>query len=116
MDDWLNLPPPSMLEQITTATQNIGFGMASDHLTGSLLRTLAASKANGAFLELGTGTGISTAWILDGMNANSTALFWLLRTIEQFIFFSLRQKLSIVLTILFAMGSVLYFLIFMISL
>lgn len=45
--------------------------MASEPLTGSLLRTLAATKPAGAFLELGTGTGLSTAWILAGMDQNS---------------------------------------------
>ena len=48
--------------------------MASDPLTCSLLRTLAASKPAGKFLELGTGTGLSTAWILDGMDNASTLL------------------------------------------
>jgi len=33
-----------------------------------LLRTLAASKPAGIFLELGTGTGVATAWLLDGMD------------------------------------------------
>ncbi len=46
--------------------------MPSDILTCSLLRTLAASKPAGKFLELGTGTGLSTSWILDGMDENST--------------------------------------------
>lgn len=50
----------------------MGFGMASDPLTCSFLRTLAASKPCGAFLELGTGTGLSTAWLLDGMDGLST--------------------------------------------
>ncbi|MEP7285163.1 MAG: class I SAM-dependent methyltransferase [Chloroflexota bacterium] len=45
--------------------------MASEPLTGALLRTLAASKPNGEFLEIGTGTGIGTCWILDGMDAQS---------------------------------------------
>jgi predicted O-methyltransferase YrrM len=36
-----------------------------------LLRTLAASKPSGNFLELGTGTGVSTGWILEGMDKNS---------------------------------------------
>jgi predicted O-methyltransferase YrrM len=45
--------------------------MASDLQTGSLLSTLAASKAAGRFLELGTGTGLSTACILSGMDASS---------------------------------------------
>lgn len=42
--------------------------MASDRLTGSLLRSLAASKPGGSFLELGTGTGLSTSWLLHGMD------------------------------------------------
>ena len=46
--------------------------MASDILTCSLLRTLAASKPGGKFLELGTGTGLSASWILDGMDIGST--------------------------------------------
>ena len=45
--------------------------MASDHLTGSLLRTLAASKPKGKLLELGTGTGLATAWLLSGMARES---------------------------------------------
>lgn len=36
-----------------------------------LLATLAASKPRGRFLELGTGTGISAAWLLDGMDPDS---------------------------------------------
>jgi hypothetical protein len=36
--------------------------------TGLFLRTLAASKPAGRFLELGTGTGVATAWLLDGMD------------------------------------------------
>jgi predicted O-methyltransferase YrrM len=46
--------------------------MASEPLVGALLRALAASKPGGNFLELGTGTGIATAWLLDGMDAKST--------------------------------------------
>ena len=45
--------------------------MASEPQTGSLLRTLAASKPSGRFLELGTGTGVGTAWLLAGMDAGS---------------------------------------------
>lgn len=48
--------------------------MACEPLTGVLLRTLAASKPGGRFLEIGTGTGIGTCWILDGMDAASTLL------------------------------------------
>jgi len=48
--------------------------MASDLLTGRLLRTLAASKPSGRFLELGTGTGLATAWIADGLDENSSLI------------------------------------------
>ena len=51
-----------------------GFHKASESLVGSLLRTLAASKPAGYFLELGTGTGISAAWLLDGMDDESTLI------------------------------------------
>jgi predicted O-methyltransferase YrrM len=45
--------------------------MPSDPLTCTLLRSLAASKPGGQFLELGSGTGLSTAWLLDGMDARA---------------------------------------------
>lgn len=45
--------------------------MASDSYTGSLLRSLVASKPGSNFLELGTGIGASLCWLLDGMNADS---------------------------------------------
>ncbi len=74
MLDTINLNPPPLLKDIEEATKAINFTMGSDLLTGSLLRTLAATKPSGMFLELGTGTGISTAWILDGMDARSRLL------------------------------------------
>jgi predicted O-methyltransferase YrrM len=67
-----NLNPPSILTDIAQATADIGFTMASDMLTGSLLRTLAITKPGGTFLELGTGTGMGAAWLLDGMDSAST--------------------------------------------
>jgi len=63
---------PNSYFAIDQATKDLGFTMPSDRLTCSLLRTLAASKPSGKFLELGTGTGLSTSWILDGMDPNST--------------------------------------------
>lgn len=59
-------------QAILDASQRIGFSMNIDALTGSLLRTLATSKPGGRFLELGTGTGLSTAWLLEGMDDAST--------------------------------------------
>lgn len=65
---------PTAYASIKEATTMAGFTMASDVLTCSLLRTLAASKPGGKFLELGTGTGLSTSWILDGMDSSSTLI------------------------------------------
>ena len=62
---------PAVLYAILRDTQRIGFNMASETQTGSMLRTLAASRPGGRFLELGTGTGVGTAWILAGMDASS---------------------------------------------
>ena len=72
MLDTVNLKLPPILKDLEEATNAIGFTMGSDHLTGSLLRTLAASKPGGQLLELGTGTGFSAAWMLDGMDARAT--------------------------------------------
>src|SRR6185312_8724488 len=46
----------------------------SEISTCTLLKTLAASKPASKFLELDTGTGLATAWILDGMDNDSTLL------------------------------------------
>lgn len=63
---------PSSIPALWADTQAEGFTMPSDPLTCTLLRTLAASKPGGQFLELGSGTGLSTAWLLDGMDARAT--------------------------------------------
>lgn len=62
---------PAVLDAIHRATERVGFTLASEPKTGSLLRALAASKPGGQFLELGTGTGVGTAWLLAGMDARS---------------------------------------------
>jgi predicted O-methyltransferase YrrM len=71
MDDHANLRLPAQLPDILRATEAHGFLLASEFRTGSLLRTLAATKPGGRFLEIGTGTGVGTCWILDGMDANA---------------------------------------------
>jgi predicted O-methyltransferase YrrM len=71
MNDLNNLNEPPSIPAIWADTRAAGFTMPSEPLTCSLLRTLAASKSSGHFLELGSGTGLSTAWILDGMDATS---------------------------------------------
>jgi predicted O-methyltransferase YrrM len=65
---------PLAYNAIKAATEANGFTMPSEVLTCSLLKTLAATKPGGKFLELGTGTGLSTTWILDGMDEKSTLI------------------------------------------
>jgi predicted O-methyltransferase YrrM len=72
MTEEINQSLPKAYKNIAAATATSGFTMASDIKTCSLLRTLAASKPEAEFLELGTGTGLSTSWILDGMDEGSS--------------------------------------------
>jgi predicted O-methyltransferase YrrM len=71
MDDQAIIDQPPALQRILRETAALGFTMASDALTGSLLRTLVASKPGGSFLELGTGTGVGTSWMIHGMDQQS---------------------------------------------
>ena len=72
MDDLGYIREPAALGDILDRTRSLNFNMASEPRTGALLRTLAASKPSGRLLELGTGTGVATAWLLSGMNPAST--------------------------------------------
>ena len=65
---------PVKLESIEMATRECEFDMPSDRETGSLLRMLCAANPKGRFLEIGTGTGLSACWMLDGMDDQSTLL------------------------------------------
>lgn len=62
---------PGGLERIVSETRALGFDMASEPEVGALMARLAASKPGGRFLELGTGTGHGTAWLLSGMDTAS---------------------------------------------
>jgi predicted O-methyltransferase YrrM len=68
------IKPPPALKEIEARSSGLDFGMASEPLTGALLSALAASKPAGRLLELGTGTGISTAWLLTGMDSFATLI------------------------------------------
>jgi predicted O-methyltransferase YrrM len=74
MTQEINQKFPIAYKAIDEETKLSGFTMASDVLTCSLLRTLAMSKSKGKFLEMGTGTGLSTAWLLDGMDSDSSLI------------------------------------------
>ena len=65
---------PELYSKILKDTHALGFDQLSDENIGSLLSTLCASKVNGKFLELGTGTGLSTSWMLHGMSSSSTLI------------------------------------------
>src|SRR5271168_5015436 len=71
MDDLAHLNPPAALPVILGRTEALAFPMPSEPRTGAMLRVLAASKPGGNLLELGTGTGLSTAWLLDGMDQDA---------------------------------------------
>lgn len=66
------LSPPPVVDAIARETRDLDFIMGSESRVGALLRVLAAAKPGGRFLELGTGTGLATAWLLAGMDAGST--------------------------------------------
>ncbi len=63
---------PVQYNRIIEETGKLSFNMNSDLYTGSLLKTLAASKKSGRILELGTGGGLAASWILEGMDTEST--------------------------------------------
>jgi predicted O-methyltransferase YrrM len=67
---------PAVLQAIEAAssTEMPDFTISSARLTGALLRTLAASKPGGTLLELGTGVGIGTCWLLDGMSQDANLI------------------------------------------
>jgi len=64
-----NVPPA--VAALLRDTEALGFRMASEAQTGSLLCCLATAKPGGRLLELGTGTGVGTAWLLAGMDADA---------------------------------------------
>jgi predicted O-methyltransferase YrrM len=71
MKDYIFPDIPRQYKKIAKASKKLEFNMASDLYTGSLLKTLVASKPSGRILELGTGSGLSTSWILSGMSKNA---------------------------------------------
>jgi len=59
---------PEPVRLATERAERAGFAMSCDPGTGRLLAVLAAAvPVNGRVLELGTGTGVGTAWIVHGL-------------------------------------------------
>lgn len=71
MDDAVKRSPEAAAGILADA-EALGFVMASEPKVGAFLAVLAASKPGGRLLELGTGTGHGTAWMLVGMDAAAT--------------------------------------------
>ena len=71
MNDSIILNKPEILPEIESKCKAIGFTMPSDLHIGALLKTLISSKPSANLLELGTGIGLSLAWMIDGMDAHS---------------------------------------------
>lgn len=74
MDDENTARVPPALAAIEADTSALGFSVSSERKTGVLLRALAASCPSSDLLELGTGTGLATAWLLDGMDEGSSLI------------------------------------------
>ncbi|MFJ7965513.1 O-methyltransferase [Streptomyces sp. NPDC096324] len=62
---------PTALPSLRSKARGAGFTMSSEDRTGSLLTALAAARPAGRILELGTGVGEGTAWLLSGMDSAS---------------------------------------------
>lgn len=72
MNDHNTNRTPAVFGALVAETRALGFTMISEPKVGALLATLAASKPGGRLLEIGTGTGHGTAWLLSGMDQQST--------------------------------------------
>ena len=62
-------PPPLLLASIMADTRKLGFMKWCWPQVGALLRLMASLKPGGRLVEIGTGTGVGTCWLLDGMDA-----------------------------------------------
>jgi predicted O-methyltransferase YrrM len=71
MNDYPDQIPPLAYRAYTLAG-DAGFTMSCEPRTGMLLATLAASKPAGRILEIGTGAGAGSAWLLAGMDRSAT--------------------------------------------
>jgi predicted O-methyltransferase YrrM len=74
MNDTILQDIPKVLPQIQAKSAEIGFTMPSDLYIGTLLKTLISSKPDGRFLELGTGIGLSLAWMAEGLTADASLI------------------------------------------
>ncbi|MGL1889379.1 MAG: class I SAM-dependent methyltransferase [Reichenbachiella sp.] len=71
MNSTINHNIPDVYPALEAKCKEIGFTMPSDIYIGTLLKSLMSSKPKGKFLELGTGIGLSLAWMIEGLDQNS---------------------------------------------
>ncbi|HEY3868238.1 MAG TPA: class I SAM-dependent methyltransferase [Actinocrinis sp.] len=69
---------PERLAAAVGAAAEAGFSYSSTSEVGGLLRLLAASKPGGVVAESGTGFGVGTAWLHDGLAGDARLV-----TVEQ---------------------------------
>jgi predicted O-methyltransferase YrrM len=74
MIELLGMKAPTELQEIERRSNEAGFTMGSGFRVGALLSALAATKPGGRLLELGTGAGAATAWLLHGMDCHAGLL------------------------------------------
>jgi predicted O-methyltransferase YrrM len=62
---------PDLVARALDLSRQRGFITSTRHETGRLLRTLAASRT-GTLAELGTGTGVGSAWLASGASPDTS--------------------------------------------
>lgn len=67
----MTIQTPVRFQKLRQIAGEMNFTMPADEQAGSLLRTLIAAKPGGHFLELGTGAGLSLAFMADGLHPQS---------------------------------------------
>jgi predicted O-methyltransferase YrrM len=63
--------PPASIARIEALLAESGLRAAAEPGAGELARALAASKPGGVFLQVGDGSPLLSAWLLDGMDITS---------------------------------------------
>lgn len=69
------IDPDAVPERVRRAEEDaaeLGFTLGCRPEIGMLLRTLVATKPSGRIAESGTGTGIGTAWMHDGLGSTAS--------------------------------------------
>jgi predicted O-methyltransferase YrrM len=69
-----NSPLPALVGDAADRAKRLGFPLSCDEPTGRLLSALAAAvRPGGRILELGTGVGVGTAWLVHGLGDRTDA-------------------------------------------